>query len=204
MRKFTIVKTVPLLPEHERSPFGRVRDLRLLLDERGESPEQLAERTGVSNMTWRRLLEKRGATLLPEKYRAILERHFAPAPPELDADRIALTGLGGSEAALLKRIARDGREANVDTVLRATRRKQRRLRGVPERLTAALASLLALAPTAPMAAKALIVGALLYFLNPLDLVADALVGIGFLDDVGVLGIVLRKLRAGRARSPDSP
>ena len=54
------------------------------------------------------------------------------------------------------------------------------------------------------AQMALIVGALLYFLNPLDLVADALVGIGFLDDVGVLGIVLRKLRAGRARSPDSP
>jgi len=194
-----------LLPhEYERSPFGRVRDLRRLLAERGESPEQLAERTGVSNMTWRRLLEKPDATVLPEKYRAILERHFAPAPPALDAHQIAVAGLGGSETAVLKRVAKDGRGAeNVDTILRDTKRKQRSLRGVPERLTATLASLLALAPTAPMAAKALIVGALLYFLNPLDLVADALVGIGFIDDVGVLSIVLRKLRGVRASSTDS-
>ena len=104
----------------------------------------------------------------------------------------------------MKRVARDGRGAeDVDTILRDTKRKQRSLRGVPERLTATLASLLALAPTAPMAAKALIVGALLYFLNPLDHVADALVGIGFIDDVGVLSIVLRKLRGVRASSTDS-
>jgi len=181
-----------------------VCDLRSLLAKRGESPEQLAERTGVSNMTWRRLLQRRDATRLPAKYRAILERHFAPAPPELDADRIARTGLGGSEAALLKRVARDGRGADdADAILRDTERKQRSLRGVPERLTATLASLLALAPTAPVAAKALIVGALLYFLNPFDLVADALVGIGFIDDVGVLSIVLRKLRGVRGANPNS-
>ena len=34
----------------------------------------------------------------------------------------------------------------------------------------------------------------------LDLVADALMGIGFVDDVGVLGIVFRKLRGDRART----
>lgn len=191
-----------LLPhEYERSPFGRVRDLRRLLAERGESPEQLAERTGVSNMTWRRLLEKPDATVLPEKYRAILERHFAPAPPALDAHQIAVAGLGGSETAVLKRVAKDGRGAgSLDRMLQDAERKRRSTPGLPERLTAPLAALVAMAPSAPLAAKALIAGALLYFLNPFDLVADALVGIGFLDDVGVIAIVLRKLRG---KGPDT-
>lgn len=190
-----------LLPhQYDRSPFGRVRDLRRLLDERGESPEQLAARTGVSNMTWRRLLAKRDATALPEKYRAILERHFAPAPV-LDAEGIALTGLGGSESKLLERVAQDGRAAgNLETVVRDADRKRSTTPHLPERLVANIAGLVALLPSAPLAAKALIAGALVYFLNPLDLVADALMGIGFVDDVGVLGIVFRKLRGDRART----
>lgn len=186
-----------LLPhEYDRSPFGRVRDLRRLLDERGESPEQLAARTGVSNMTWRRLLAKRDATALPEKYRAILERHFAPAPAALDAHQIAVAGLGGSESSVLAHIEREGQATtDVESVVRDAQRKQHATPGLPERLTATLAGLAAMAPSAPLAAKALIAGALLYFLNPLDLVADALIGIGFLDDAGVLAIVFRKLRA---------
>ncbi len=193
-----------LLPhDYDRSPFGRVRDLRRLLDERGESPEQLAVRTGVSNMTWRRLLAKRDATTLPEKYRAILERHFAPAPA-LDPEGLALSGHGGSESQLLQRVAHDGRATeNLDEVVRDADRKRSTTPHLPERLVAHLAGLVALVPSAPLAAKALIAGALLYFLNPFDLVADALVGIGFIDDIGVLGIVVRKLRGnGRATNAE--
>jgi uncharacterized membrane protein YkvA (DUF1232 family) len=184
-----------LLPhEYDRSPFGRVRDLRQLLAEYGLSPEQLAERTGVSNMTWRRLLSKRDATQLPEKYRAVLERHFAPNPPELDEKRIALAGLGGSESAVLRRVAEDASAIESETrLLREVERKRKSVRGLPARLGASLADLLERLPRASLAAKALILGALAYFLNPLDLVADALLGIGFLDDAGVVAIVLKKL-----------
>jgi uncharacterized membrane protein YkvA (DUF1232 family) len=171
-----------------------VRDLRRLLAERSESPEQLAARTGVSNMTWRRLLAKRDSVTLPEKYRAILERHFAPAPPALDAHQIAVAGLGGSELAVLERMERDGRATrDMEIVVRDAERKRGATPGLPEHLTSTLAALVAMAPSASLAAKALIAGALLYFLNPLDLVADALIGIGFLDDAGVVAIVLKKL-----------
>ena len=194
MRSFTIVNPLLLPHEYERSPFGRVRDLRRLLAERSESPEQLAARTGVSNMTWRRLLAKRDSVTLPEKYRAILERHFAPAPPALDAHQIAVAGLGGSELAVLERMERDGRATrDMEIVVRDAERKRGATPGLPEHLTSTLAALVAMAPSASLAAKALIAGALLYFLNPLDLVADALIGIGFLDDAGVVAIVLKKL-----------
>ncbi len=39
------------------------------------------------------------------------------------------------------------------------------------------------------------VAALLYFVNPVDLIPDALAGIGFVDDVAVVGAVVRAIRA---------
>lgn len=45
----------------------------------------------------------------------------------------------------------------------------------------------------PLKAIVLIVGAVLYFLNPLDLIPDFLPIIGYLDDAAVLGYVLRTL-----------
>ena len=41
--------------------------------------------------------------------------------------------------------------------------------------------------------KALIVGALLYFINPFDVIPDITPYLGFLDDMGVIGLVLRYL-----------
>jgi uncharacterized membrane protein YkvA (DUF1232 family) len=41
--------------------------------------------------------------------------------------------------------------------------------------------------------KAIIVGALLYFINPFDLVPDITPLLGFLDDVSVIGLVYRYL-----------
>ena len=45
-------------------------------------------------------------------------------------------------------------------------------------------------PATPAWAKALIVGALGYFILPLDAVADLIPGLGFLDDIGVLASTL--------------
>ena len=45
----------------------------------------------------------------------------------------------------------------------------------------------------PLKAIVLIVGAVLYFLNPLDLIPDFLPIIGYLDDAAVLGYVLKTL-----------
>lgn len=46
----------------------------------------------------------------------------------------------------------------------------------------------------PWRALLYIVGALIYFVNPIDLIPDAIVGIGFLDDAAVVAAVMRALR----------
>lgn len=42
----------------------------------------------------------------------------------------------------------------------------------------------------PMKVKAVIIGALGYFILPIDLIPDMFVGIGFTDDLGALGVAL--------------
>lgn len=45
-------------------------------------------------------------------------------------------------------------------------------------------------PEVPIKAKAVIIGALGYFILPLDLIPDIMVGVGYTDDLGALGIAL--------------
>ncbi|WP_163100797.1 YkvA family protein [Peribacillus alkalitolerans] len=45
-------------------------------------------------------------------------------------------------------------------------------------------------PEVPMKTKTIIIGALGYFILPLDLIPDFAAGIGFTDDLGALGIAL--------------
>ena len=45
-------------------------------------------------------------------------------------------------------------------------------------------------PEVPKKTKAIIIGALGYFILPVDLMPDMLLGIGFTDDLGALGIAL--------------
>ena len=62
----------PAVPSNSLQPPSKVSELRSFLDGQGLSPERLAERTGVSNMTWRRLLARPDDTPIPDKYRAVL------------------------------------------------------------------------------------------------------------------------------------
>ena len=43
----------------------------------------------------------------------------------------------------------------------------------------------------PLGSLIALVGALLYFLSPVDLIPDTLPGIGYLDDITVLGIAVK-------------
>ncbi|MFY0399605.1 YkvA family protein [Brevundimonas naejangsanensis] len=50
-------------------------------------------------------------------------------------------------------------------------------------------------PQTPLAAKGLILGALAYFVMPVDAIPDVFVGIGFTDDAAVIAAVLATLGA---------
>jgi uncharacterized membrane protein YkvA (DUF1232 family) len=45
-------------------------------------------------------------------------------------------------------------------------------------------------PEVPVKAKTIIIGALGYFILPLDLIPDLAVGVGYTDDLGALGVAL--------------
>jgi uncharacterized membrane protein YkvA (DUF1232 family) len=182
--------------------FETVGELRAFLRSRAWSPEQLAAQVGVSNMTWRRLLARRDAQRVPDKYRAVLERHFAPpaAPSaaELDPVAVVLSGAGATKSAVLSGIRAEGAAvAEVEPLVRDVEAKARKTRRLPARLSELVVRLIEQVPKASNAAKALILGGLLYFLNPLDLVADAILGIGFVDDLGVLVLIRERLKARR-------
>ncbi|MCX7934393.1 MAG: DUF1232 domain-containing protein [Planctomycetota bacterium] len=45
-----------------------------------------------------------------------------------------------------------------------------------------------------LAIKAIIVGALLYFISPFDIVPDFLPGVGYFDDIGVIALVANQVK----------
>jgi uncharacterized membrane protein YkvA (DUF1232 family) len=49
-------------------------------------------------------------------------------------------------------------------------------------------------PTTPMRAKLILIGALAYFVTPLDFVPDFFLGLGFLDDASVLAAAIAAVR----------
>jgi uncharacterized membrane protein YkvA (DUF1232 family) len=48
-------------------------------------------------------------------------------------------------------------------------------------------------PEVPFTKKLFILAGLAYFLSPVDLIPDPILGFGFLDDVGILFLILMKL-----------
>ncbi|MBT5433595.1 MAG: YkvA family protein [Alphaproteobacteria bacterium] len=49
-------------------------------------------------------------------------------------------------------------------------------------------------PKTPASAKAILIGALIYFIMPADIIPDVLIGTGFLDDASVLAYALATTR----------
>ena len=45
----------------------------------------------------------------------------------------------------------------------------------------------------PLKSLAIIVGAIIYFVNPLDIIPDFIAGLGFLDDAAIIGFVIKTL-----------
>ncbi len=50
-----------------------------------------------------------------------------------------------------------------------------------------------ISPNTPHWAKAVVVGALVYFISPIDAIPDFIPGVGYVDDVGVMVLALGKI-----------
>lgn len=169
-----------------------VSDLRHYLESQGLSPETLAERAHISNMTIRRMVRKPPATRIPEKYHLQLDHALGIAPLADDEVARMLAGGEGDFAKLLCELEKDGRayDRGLGELKRDVSQKLKEpgvTSGIRHSVKTVLTALSA--KGIPMRQKMLALGAILYFVNPIDLIPDAIPVAGYLDDFGVLAIV---------------
>lgn len=195
-------------------PLRTVRDLKNYLATQKMSPEALGKDIKISNMTIRRMLRRPPAATLPEKYHLALDEHCKRAQrgsmltAETTASPAGLSDLavkllsaheqndqGESFAPLLEELERSGREVTdmqgLESKVQATMqggRFDQRFKAHVKTLFAAIRS-----NKTTIAQRAICAGALLYFINPFDLIPDTLPVIGYLDDFAVFSLVVALL-----------
>lgn len=170
-----------------------VGDLAAYLEIEALTPEELGNQLGISNMTIRRLLKKNRSNEIPLKYQTLLNQ-LSP-----------MTGLSFFNtcqdigfAHLLLQIERDGQKCkDADQTFKEASKKAK-----AEKLDAGILSLIrilgrALKGRNSIKIKAIAAGALLYFLNPIDLIPDSIPHFGYIDDFAVLSIAASVARSSR-------
>lgn len=164
------------------------------------SPEELARHVPVSNMTWRRLLERADGEPIPAKYAAVLERLETPTATGLaglDPVEVVLTGLQQTQAQVLRSLEADGAAVSKGAALVKQAAGLFKRTGLPAGLKEMVVDLKRLWPTLSRGGQALVLGGLAYFINPFDLIADAVITVGFLDDLGVMALVHARITGQR-------
>jgi len=177
-----------------------VADLKKYLTDHDESPEALGKRIRLSNMTIRRLLARDPRTQIPGKYATQLGQLDLAA---VDMDRVIqdLEKAGSRKVNLTK--------LRADLIAKV---KDSRISGILRQNIEAVAEIAFHSPDAK--ARAFAIGALLYLINPMDLMPDLVSPMGYLDDFAIFSWVtgflasrgrpLRKLNRASVPAVDSP
>ena len=146
------------------------------------SPEALGLQVNISNMTIRRLLKRPANFPIPSKYQAQLD--FSTQGPVTDfnilLDQLAVDGKNYKDTAKLKT---DVKNKLLIPALGAS------LKNAALELLDCLKN-----PKSPTASKAICIGALLYLVNPFDLIPDTIPIVGYLDDFAVLTLAISRIR----------
>jgi uncharacterized membrane protein YkvA (DUF1232 family) len=172
----------------------RVKDLRDYLERNNLSPESLASSAKLSHMTIRRWLQKKDLEELPAKYAPILNP-LLNGTPMTEIPQFSITAsLGNMNMSdLMLEIERNGMDYNkgVDALETdvGVKLKGARLDKLFADYCKRLIKMIR-GPKVPFRAKAVCVGALLYFISPIDLIPDHIPVVGYLDDLAVLSIAL--------------
>lgn len=155
-----------------------VSDLKKYLEKNKLSPEEVSLKVNISNMTLRRLLQKAPQTLIPKKYALQLERLKYPDLSNVENMEEYLNQAGEEIAG--KKM--DQIKVDLDSKLKSApvdqsfKDKIKMLGKVAFNSTHRQAQVIA-------------IGALLYFINPFDLIPDYM-PFGYVDDLGVVTIAI--------------
>ncbi len=169
-----------------------VADLRKYLELNGLSPEGLAKITRISNMTIRRLLEKNPHTKIAEKYYAQFDRLTDNKTVSTEnAKRLnVLTGDMTSLFSYVSSLTKSRKEGVKTKKIISLSQSYLSGCNLASVLKAPIARLSQAALRHPTATvRGLALGALIYFVTPLDFIPDITSLTGFLDDYAILSLV---------------
>ncbi len=183
----------------------KVDDLKHYLEQSGLSPERFGKETMISNMTIRRMLRKDGATPLPVKYHLQFDQHVRSAAAAGNDSLTSLTAKlmqsanagaepGGFDS-LLGELETSGRNMHDLGKLESEVKAKLVDFRIDKTLGSHAAKLLAAIRSHKFSRsqKAICAGALLYLINPLDLIPDSIPVIGYLDDFAILSLAIAAL-----------
>jgi hypothetical protein len=169
-----------------------VRDLKSYLSSRDLSPEKFAKELKLSHMTIRRWLKKEDSFEIPLKYRPILDSYIAKTYTAGMSSSLpqGLTGMNLTE--LMESVEELGRNYPDDGPLEGELSDKLKNERFDQIMVGYCKKLLHVARSkdTPLKSKAICIGALLYFINPIDLIPDHIPVVGYLDDFVVLSVAV--------------
>jgi uncharacterized membrane protein YkvA (DUF1232 family) len=174
-----------------------VADLRNYLAERALSPEAFSHQCLISNMTLRRLLAQSEQKTIPQKYWATLDRAVSQSPDLETTTSFLKFGEFITEdfSAFAKTLEEQGKgEHDLEKMKRDISEKNKNPH-IGKKLKELVRTLFEAIKNDQVSKKdkVLVIGALLYFLNPIDLIPDSIVGVGYLDDYAALSLVAARV-----------
>ena len=172
-----------------------IGDLKAYLEKNDLSPEVLAPEVKISNMTLRRMLQKPANTKIPEKYLFLFQSlSTSNAFTEKNIDDYLETegaSLTGNSPEKIDQFAYE-----LDDKIKKTKIE-----------TSFMDKIILLRDYAfsskNLKIQAIAFGALLYFVNPFDLIPDFSGPLGYVDDLGVVTAALGTIAKIIAKGPSS-
>ena len=183
----------------ESGQIRTIQDLKAHLLVQNISPEFFAKRSGLSHMTIRRWLRRKPSQIIHAKYYSLLDACLkagdeAQGPCQAQLGHLSEALSKGEEgfSSVISYLEQTAKEAKSISHIRQEIRSKMAHSKFDQILKQNIKKLWALATNQGVSnrQRLIAVGALLYFLNPLDLVPDTIPGIGYLDDLAVMVIAL--------------
>jgi uncharacterized membrane protein YkvA (DUF1232 family) len=175
------------------SKIRTVADLARYLETQKISPEAFAVKCSISNMTFRRMLSKKPQHAVPQKYWAALD--LATGGSSVPTANPWADLMGEDFGVLEQSLEEDGAKGHDLNKLEDDISIKTKAAEVGKKLKELVTTVFNAVKSDKISTRDrfLAIGALLYFLNPIDLIPDALPGVGYLDDFAVLTMVAARL-----------
>jgi uncharacterized membrane protein YkvA (DUF1232 family) len=181
------------LTSSQPSQIRTIRDLEQYMTAHDLSPEAMARKIFISNMTIRRMLRRKPSEKISEKYWPIFDQLLAEGFESPDSHLLQISAnLFTDFQSLTQELENSGREYPDTHQLKEDVAFKLKRENIGIGLKTSVKTLLSTlsGPNVPLSSRAIAVGALLYFLNPADLIPDTLVGVGYLDDISVASVAI--------------